>query len=73
MRTILCSATIDSINKFKDRKNTINKKEKNKNNLLQEQKQFQNLIKNIKFYNKLINIRRKSTINFTIKNGDRML
>ena len=70
MRTILCSATIDSINKFKDRKNTINKKEKNKNNLLQEQKQFQNLIKNIKFYNKLIYIKLKSGINLLEKEED---
>ena len=70
MRTILCSATIDSIHKFKDRKNTINKKEKNKNNLLQEQKQFQNLIKNIKFYNKLIYIKLKSGINLLEKEED---
>ena len=70
MRTILCSATIDSIHKFKDRKNTINKKDKNKNNLLQEQKQFQNLIKNIKFYNKLIYIKLKSGINLLEKEED---
>ncbi len=70
MRTILCSATIDSIHKFKDRKNTMNKKDKNKNNLLQEQKQFQNLIKNIKFYNKLIYIKLKSGINLLEKEED---
>ncbi len=70
MRTILCSATIDSIHKFKDRKNIMNKKDKNKNNLLQEQKQFQNLIKNIKFYNKLIYIKLKSGINLLEKEED---
>ena len=70
MRTILCSATIDSVHKFKDRKNIMNKKDKNKNNLLQEQKQFQNLIKNIKFYNKLIYIKLKSGINLLEKEED---
>ena len=70
MRTILCSATIDSVHKFKDRKNIMNKKDKNKNNLLQEQKQFQNLIKNIKFYNKLIYIKLKTGINLLEKEED---
>ena len=59
MRTILCSATIDSINRFEDNKKN-NKKNKNKSNLSIEQQQFQNLIKNLKFYNKLIYIKLKS-------------
>ena len=49
MRTILCSATIDSIHK-------------NKNTHLQ-QIQFQNLLKNLKFYNKLLYIKLKSSEN----------
>ena len=50
MRTILCSATIDSIHKSP------------KNTHLQ-QIQFQSLLKNLKFYNKLLYIKLKSSEN----------
>ena len=49
MRTILCSATIDSIHKTP--------------NTTQQQQQFQTLLKNLKFYNKLLYIKLKSSEN----------
>ena len=50
LRTILCSATIDSLKKAQNfKKSKKKKKDSNQNSLSDEQKHFQNLIKNLKF------------------------
>ena len=64
LRTILCSATIDSLKKAqKFKKSKKNKKDANQNALSDEQKHFQNLIKNLKFYNKLLYIKLRGSEN----------
>ena len=64
LRTILCSATIDSLKKAqKFSKSKKKKKDSNQNILSEEQKHFQNLIKNLKFYNKLLYIKLKGSDN----------
>ena len=50
LRTILCSATIDSLKKAQKFKKFKKNNSIDKNNLSEEQKHFQNLIKNLKFY-----------------------
>ena len=61
LRTILCSATIDSLKKAQKYKKS--KKKDNKNILSDEQRHFQNLIKNLKFYHKLLYIKLKNSDN----------
>ena len=63
MRTILCSATIDSLKKAQKFKKSKNKDSSDKNSLSEEQKHFQNLIKNLKFYHKLLYIKLKNSDN----------
>ena len=64
LRTILCSATIDSLKKAQNfKKSKKKKKDSNQNSLSDEQKHFQNLIKNLKFYNKLLYIKLKGSEN----------
>ena len=64
LRTILCSATIDSLKKAQNmKKSKKKKKDSNQNTLSDEQKHFQNLIKNLKFYNKLLYIKLKGSDN----------
>ena len=64
LRTILCSATIDSLKKAQNfKKSKKKKKDTSQNTLTDEQKHFQNLIKNLKFYNKLLYIKLKGTEN----------
>ena len=64
LRTILCSATIDSLKKAQSfKKSKKNKKDSTQNTLTDEQKHFQNLIKNLKFYNKLLYIKLKGSEN----------
>ena len=64
LRTILCSATIDSLKKAQSfKKSKKKKKDSNQNSLSDEQKHFQNLIKNLKFYNKLLYIKLKGSDN----------
>ena len=64
LRTILCSATIDSLKKAQNfSKSKKKKKDSNPNGLSEEQKHFQNLIKNLKFYNKLLYIKLKGSDN----------
>ena len=64
LRTILCSATIDSLKKAQNfKKSKKKKKDSNQNSLSDEQKHFQNLIKNLKFYNKLLYIKLKGSDN----------
>ena len=64
LRTILCSATIDSLKKAQNfKKSKKKKKDTTQNTLTDEQKHFQNLIKNLKFYNKLLYIKLKGTEN----------
>ena len=64
LRTILCSATIDSLKKAQSfKKSKKKKKDSNQNALTDEQKHFQNLIKNLKFYNKLLYIKLKGSEN----------
>ena len=64
LRTILCSATIDSLKKAQNfKKSKKQKKDSNQNSLSDEQKHFQNLIKNLKFYNKLLYIKLKGSEN----------
>mgnify|MGYP002624597753 CR=1 FL=1 len=64
LRTILCSATIDSLKKAKSfKKSKKKKKDSAQNTLTDEQKHFQNLIKNLKFYNKLLYIKLKGSEN----------
>ena len=64
LRTILCSATIDSLKKAQSFKKSKKKnKDSNQNTLSDEQKHFQNLIKNLKFYNKLLYIKLKGSDN----------
>ena len=64
LRTILCSATIDSLKKAQNfSKSKKKKKDSNQNGLSEEQKHFQNLIKNLKFYNKLLYIKLKGSDN----------
>ena len=63
LRTILCSATIDSLKKAQKFKKSKKKKKEANNDLSDEQKHFQNLIKNLKFYNKLLYIKLKGRDN----------
>ena len=63
LRTILCSATIDSLKKAQKFKKSKKNNSIDKNNLSEEQKHFQNLIKNLKFYHKLLYIKLKNTEN----------
>ena len=65
LRTILCSATIDSLKRENPFKKSKNKKKDNKtqNDQTSAQKHFQNLIKNLKFYNKLLYIKLKGSEN----------
>ena len=63
LRTILCSATIDSLKKAQKFKKSKKKKKEANNDLSDEQKHFQNLIKNLKFYNKLLYIKLKGSDN----------
>ena len=63
LRTILCSATIDSLKKAQKFKKSKKNKSSDKNLLSEEQKHFQNLIKNLKFYHKLLYIKLKSSEN----------
>ena len=64
LRTILCSATIDSLKKAQNfKKSKKKKKDSNQNSLSDEQKHLQNLIKNLKFYNKLLYIKLKGSEN----------
>ena len=64
LRTILCSATIDSLKKAQNfKKPKKKKKDATQNTLTDEQKHFQNLIKNLKFYNKLLYIKLKGSDN----------
>ena len=60
LRTILCSATIDSLKKAQKFKKS---KKKDSSALSEEQKHFQNLIKNLKFYHKLLYIKLKNSDN----------
>ena len=60
LRTILCSATIDSLKKAQKFKKS---KKKDSSDLSEEQKHFQNLIKNLKFYHKLLYIKLKNSDN----------
>ena len=63
MRTILCSATIDSLKKAQKFKKSKKNANSEKNALSEEQKHFQNLIKNLKFYHKLLYIKLKNSDN----------
>ena len=63
LRTILCSATIDSLKKAQKFKKFKKNNSIDKNNLSEEQKHFQNLIKNLKFYHKLLYIKLKNSEN----------
>ena len=63
LRTILCSATIDSLKKSKKFKKSKKKDSSDKSALSDEQKHFQNLIKNLKFYHKLLYIKLKNSNN----------
>ena len=63
LRTILCSATIDSLKKAQKFKKSKKNNSIDKNNLSEEQKHFQNLIKNLKFYHKLLYIKLKNSEN----------
>ena len=63
LRTILCSATIDSLKKAQKYKKSKKKDSSDKNSLSEEQKHFQNLIKNLKFYHKLLYIKLKNSDN----------
>ena len=63
LRTILCSATIDSLKKAQNLKKGKKKKDSAQKALSDEQKHFQNLIKNLKFYNKLLYIKLKGSDN----------
>ena len=63
LRTILCSATIDSLKKAQKFKKSKKNNSIDKNSLSEEQKHFQNLIKNLKFYHKLLYIKLKNSEN----------
>ena len=63
LRTILCSATIDSLKKAQKFKKFKKNNSIDKNSLSEEQKHFQNLIKNLKFYHKLLYIKLKNSEN----------
>ena len=63
LRTILCSATIDSLKKSKKFKKSKKKDSSDKSALSDEQKHFKNLIKNLKFYHKLLYIKLKNSDN----------
>ena len=63
LRTILCSATIDSLKKAQQFKRSKKINSANNNTLSDEQKHFQNLIKNLKFYHKLLYIKLKNSDN----------
>ena len=63
LRTILCSATIDSLKKAHKFKKSKKNNSANNNTLSDEQKHFQNLIKNLKFYHKLLYIKLKNSDN----------
>ena len=63
LRTILCSATIDSLKKAQIFKKSKKNNSANNNTLSDEQKHFQNLIKNLKFYHKLLYIKLKNSDN----------
>ena len=63
LRTILCSATIDSLKKAQKFKKSKKNKNQNNNDISDEQKHFQNLIKNLKFYHKLLYIKLKNSDN----------
>ena len=63
LRTILCSATIDSLKKAQNFKKLKKNNSANNNTLSDEQKHFQNLIKNLKFYHKLLYIKLKNSDN----------
>ena len=63
LRTVLCSATINSLKKAQKFKKTKKNNSIDKNNLSEEQKHFQNLIKNLKFYHKLLYIKLKNSEN----------
>ena len=63
LRTILCSATIDSLKKAQKFKKSKKNNSANNNILSDEQKHFQNLIKNLKFYHKLLYIKLKNSDN----------
>ena len=63
LRTILCSATIDSLKKAQKFKKSKKNNSANNNTLSDEQKHFQNLIKNLKFYHKLLYIKLKNSDN----------
>ena len=63
LRTILCSATIDSLKKAQKFKRSKKINSANNNTLSDEQKHFQNLIKNLKFYHKLLYIKLKNSDN----------
>ena len=63
LRTILCSATIDSLKKAQKFKKSKKQNSSDKNILSDEQKHFQNLIKNLKFYHKLLYIKLKNSDN----------
>ena len=70
MRTILCSATIDSLKKAQKFKKSKKNANSEKNALSEEQKHFQNLIKNLKFYHKLLYIKLKNSDNLLDEIGD---
>ena len=63
LRTILCSATIDSLKKAQKFKKSKKNNSANNNTFSDEQKHFQNLIKNLKFYHKLLYIKLKNSDN----------
>ena len=63
LRTILCSATIDSLKNAQKFKKSKKNNSANNNTLSDEQKHFQNLIKNLKFYHKLLYIKLKNSDN----------
>ena len=63
LRTILCSATIDSLKKAQKFKKSKKNNSANNNTISDEQKHFQNLIKNLKFYHKLLYIKLKNSDN----------
>ena len=63
LRTILCSATIDSLKKAQKFKKSKKKGNSDKNTLSEDEKHFQNLIKNLKFYHKLLYIKLKNSDN----------
>ena len=63
LRTILCSATIDSLKKTQKFKKSKKSNNSNDNAISDEQKHFQNLIKNLKFYHKLLYIKLKNSDN----------